>query len=108
MRSETATSIKIDFIRYKSFYQIQVLIEFFVRRSERTLRTRNVFRQKSGVLFNLKERADLKQTHKTEAGKKNMQTNLTTSSANFLTPLPLKKNTPAAIDSFISLCRLNF
>jgi len=47
--------IKIDLIRYKSFYLIQVLIQFFVRRSERTLKTGNVFRQKSGVLFNLKE-----------------------------------------------------
>lgn len=47
--------VKIDLTRYESFYQVQVLIQFFVRRSERTLKTGNMSRQKSGVLFNLKE-----------------------------------------------------
>lgn len=47
--------IKVDLIRYKSFYEIQILMHFFVRKSERTLKTESVFRQKSGGLFNLKE-----------------------------------------------------
>lgn len=48
--------IKIDFFRYRSFNQIKVLIQFFVRRSERTMKIGNVLRQKSGILFKLKEK----------------------------------------------------
>lgn len=98
--------IKIDLIRYRSFYQIQVLIQFFVGRSERTLKTGNVLKQKSGILFKLEE-IELSENKPTkEEHRKTICKQISpTSTANFLAPLPLKN---AYSCGQICLCRINF